>query len=63
MTYQAYVDGFSGSFPTVAAIQAWLSDLDSRFGLKGCTLKVWKATWTGTECATYSAAPSLVKVL
>ena len=63
MTYRAYVDGFSASFVTVAAVQAWLSDLDRRHSLKGCTLKVWKATWVGRECASYSAAPSLVKVL
>jgi hypothetical protein len=65
MAYTAHVDGFSGNFATVAAIQVWLSDLDRRFGLKGCTLKVWKATWVARDGsgATYSGAPSLVKVL
>ena len=65
MTYAAYVNGFSGRFETVAAIQAWLSDLDRRFSLKGCTLKVWKATWVARDDsgASYSGTPSIVKVL
>ncbi len=65
MTYAAQVDGFSGSFETVAAIQAWLSDLDRRFGLKGCTLQVFKATWVARDGsgATYRGTPDLMKVL
>jgi hypothetical protein len=65
MTYAAQVDGFSGRFETIAAIQAWISGLNTRFGLKGCTLKVWKATWVARDGsgAAYSGTPSFVTVL
>lgn len=65
MTYAAYVDGFSGRFPTVAAIQTWLSKLDASRSLKGCTLKVHKATWVARDGsgASYRGTPDLVKVL
>ena len=65
MTYTAYVDGFSGNFETVAALQTWLTDLHRRFGLKGCTLQVFKATWVARDGsgATYRGTPDLVKVL
>lgn len=65
MAYAAYVDGFSGRFATVAAIQAWLTDLDRRHSLKGCTLSVHKATWVARDGsgATYCGTPDLVKVL
>lgn len=65
MTYAAQVDGFSGRFATVAALQAWLTSLDSRHSLKGCTLSVHKATWVASDGsgATYRGTPDLVKVL
>lgn len=65
MTYQANVDGFSGHFETVAAIQTWLNGLHARFNLKGKTLNVHRATWVARDGsgATYSGVPSLVTVL
>jgi hypothetical protein len=38
-------------------LKVWAQDLDRRFGLKGCTLKVWKARGLTGNCATYSSTP------
>lgn len=66
MTYRAHVDGFTGHFDTVAAVQTWLNDLHANHGgIKGRTLKIWRALWVARDGsgAQYASAPTFTSVL
>lgn len=58
MQYRAHVDGFTGHFANCDELKIWADDLNRRFGLKGSTVKVWKARAITGDCATYNSAPT-----
>lgn len=54
MNYHAYAEGFSGNFPTVAALKAWAEDLIAHGRLvKGDVVKVHKADWVAKDGSGY----------
>ena len=61
MTYRAELEGFHGSFATVAELKAWAETLIRLYpDLIGKTAKIWKATWVARDGsgASYTGMPT-----